>query len=171
MKKRGFTGFLICALACVVLAACGGKGGGSSDPTTAIVKISTQGTLAPGTKIDAIELTVTLPSGASVKASPDSANPSKFVTNAGVVTPSGAAVNAGITSMNVYTASTRQLSLNFVTVVGFDTGEFVTIHVDLAPGSSVSAANIGLSKFKAWNDQVVEVTSSLTPVVSSVTMQ
>jgi hypothetical protein len=126
------------------LPACGGGGGGAapaSAPTTAIVKILTSGTLASGALIGGIDVTLNLPAGVSVKATPDSVNPAVYVTDAGVITVSGVAAGTNTTAIGTYTASPNSVAIHVVNADGFGTGEFVTITCDIAAGTTVAATD------------------------------
>lgn len=140
-----------------LISGCGGGGGGGgsstpgttpSQPTTAIVKLSTSGTLSSGTLIGGADITLALPAGVSVKST---TNPPQ--TDAGVITASGVAASS--TTIAVYTVTTNTLPgkvrIMLVNANGFSTGEFVTISCDIAVGNSPTAAGFSLVNFSAVN--------------------
>ena len=140
-----------------MLSSCGGGGGGSTpvvpvQPTTATIKISTQGTYPSGALIGGIDVTLVLPAGVTVKATADLTNTSILVTNSGVVTASGVAA-ANSTVLATYSAAAGSVagtvSIKIVNPTGFGIGEFVTVNGDLAAGSNPTAANFSLSNFSA----------------------
>ena len=134
--------FFLSAL--ITLAGCGGGGGSTPAPagTTATVKLSTQGTLAQGTKLAGIDVVITLPAGMTVSA--DANN----VVAAGVVTVSGVALQTGLTVLGpqIYTPATATTAgkLEFTIAAGnFGVGEFATVNFNLATGSSpLTVANV-----------------------------
>jgi hypothetical protein len=113
--------------------------------------------------IGAIDVTVNLPSGVSVKSSPSTTNPAVLVMDPGVVVASGVAAGANTsTSFSVYTAATATLPGNVRVrltnpVTGFGTGEFVTVNCDIAAGAFPTASDFNLTDFMAW-----DLTSGLT---------
>lgn len=116
------------------------KGSSSeTQPTSAVVKLSTSGTLPAGKKIGAIDVTLTLAPGVTLKST---ANPPR--PDDGVVTASGVAANNSFVEAN-YTAPTSTLpgkvQVGLINVSGFDTGEFVTVTGDIAAGNNPRAAD------------------------------
>lgn len=166
MKKLLVREILFTALALFTLSACGGGGGGGGNgetqPTTAVLKISTQGSLAGGTQIGGINISINLPAGVTVKATAD-ANSGLLVTDAGVVTASGAAAGTNATVLAVYTAGPpATVSINLANPNGFSTGEFVTVNCDIAAGNSPKSADFSLADFNAVDLNGAAVTG-LTP--------
>ena len=154
-------------LAVLSVFGCGGGGGGTPpppQPTIAVIKISADGTLPQDTAIGGVNITLNLPSGVTVKASP-SVNPDVLITDPGVVVPSGAAVNASAPE-NRYDAATKQVTISVVQADGFLTGEFVTVTCDIAVGSFPKAADFSLGTFQAYginliNSETVDITAAL----------
>lgn len=130
--------FLIAGV--LFLPACKGSSS-ETQPTSSVVKLSTAGTLPAGRKIGAIDVTLTLAPGVTLKST---ANPPR--PDAGVVTASGVAANNSFVEAN-YTAptSTRtgKVQIGLINVSGFDTGEFVTVNGDIAAGTNIRAADFG----------------------------
>jgi hypothetical protein len=142
MTKKRKSGLLICIVAVLAISACGGGGGGgggtaATQPTTATVKISTNG-LAPGTLIAGIDFTLTLPAGVTVKATADSMNSLVFVTDNGVFTASGVAAGSNL-DISIYTAATTTMPgkviIKVINANGFEVGEFATVTCDIAAGN------------------------------------
>jgi hypothetical protein len=126
-----------------LLPACGGGGGGTDQqPTKAVVKILTSGTLPSGTHIGGIDATLNLPAGVSVKAVPDTLNPNVLQTDSGVIAVSGVASGSNAAVIGTYTATQNAVSIHVVNAVGFGTGEFVTVTCNLASGATVTAGSI-----------------------------
>ena len=101
MKRIMTTGLLMALFGIISLSGCGSGGGdGVTQPMTAVLKISTQGTLPSGTQIGGIDVTIALPTGVTVKSvtSPPE-------TDSGVVVTSGVAA-ANSTVLSTYTAAT-----------------------------------------------------------------
>ncbi len=129
-----------------ILSACGGGSGSPVQPTTATLKLSTAGTLAPGSALAGVGISVNLPAGVVVKTSAGGA-----VTN-GVVAVSGVAVSGGITPP-IYTPANGAIpgKVTFVMVAGapagFGTGEFATVNCDLAAGANPRVGDFTLTDF------------------------
>ena len=151
MKKNACTVILLGAL--TVLSACGANPATSGNPASgssqANIKISTQGSLASGTKIGGINVTLNLPPGVTVKASPDSAKPTVLVVNAGVVIPSGVDSTANVLTTAIYTPASGgepgSVALTVVNANGFGIGEFVTITCDLAADIQPAASDFNVT--------------------------
>ena len=150
MKKTTLSGLLICILALFAIAGCKGSNDEEPQPTTAVVTIMSQGT---STQIYGVNVTVVLPAGVTVKATPDSANPAVQVTNAGVVAASGAAAGANTSTIATYTAATAtasgQVMVQVANAAGFGTGEFVTVNCDIAAGSFPKATDFSATGLTA----------------------
>lgn len=136
-------------------------------PTTATLKVSSQGTLASGTQIGAVDATVNLPAGVTVQSTPDSVNAAVLVMNAGVVAASGVVSAATNTYMlGVYTAATAtapgKVVIKQVITRGCGIGEFVTVNCDVAAGAFPTAADFSVTDFKAY-DLNGAVITGLTP--------
>lgn len=150
MKRQMTIGLLMAMFGIISLSGCGANpGGGStatSQPTSAVIKVSTQGTLTSGTQIGGLDITVTLPTGVSVKSV---TNPPE--TDSGVVVTSDAAANSTVLSTYAVatSASTGKVRVLLANTGGFGTGEFMTIHCDIASGSTPTASGFGLSGFVA----------------------
>jgi hypothetical protein len=147
MKKITIASLLILVLSLSLLSACGGGGGGATltQPTKAVVTLSTSvtGTIPPATTINSYNVTITLPAGVSVKST---VNPPE--TDANVVTASGKAAGASI--IGVYTEATGTfpatvklsvVKVDPITGAGFDPGEFCTVTCDIAAGHYPVASN------------------------------
>ena len=156
MKKTSLFLSLMLIPVLSVMIGCGGGGGGGGDvaatpSTKAIVTLSTTGTLSSGTKIGGIQVTVNLPAGVTVQASPYSSGSSTMVPDSGVITASGSA--AGSYTSGVYlagtAASTHKITMGLVNANGFSTGEFAQVSCDITTGSSPAAADFSLSNFTA----------------------
>jgi hypothetical protein len=112
--------------------------------TTAILKISTQGTLAAGSSLSGVGITVNLPAGVTVKTVAGGA------VDAGVVTVSGIAVPSTLVAP-LYTpaTATANATLTFAvasnTAGGFTTGEFATVTCDINANSFPAATDFTLS--------------------------
>jgi len=134
MKITMITKLLTLIAAALVVSSCGGGGnsaasGGttSTQPTTAIVKLATTGTLPPNTQIGAIDVTFHLPAGVTVKST---SNPPE--TDADVVTASGVAASNSLL-VATYTASSGTARIMLANSNGVGTGEFATVNCDIAP--------------------------------------
>ncbi len=129
MKCNVFVKLLICTAAILSFAGCGGGDDPAPAPTAAVVTLSTTGTLATGSLIGGVDVTVTLPPGVSVK-SQLSTN-GKFVTDAGVVTKTGVAVNAQFLVANHIPGtggSPDKVSIQVAAGDGFATGDIIVLN-------------------------------------------
>jgi hypothetical protein len=141
---------LILAISATVLSACGGGGGGSAVlplPTTATISISTSGTLDPGVMIGGINVSLVLPSGVTVKSTPDALNPSVSVTNPGVVIVSGVTGTNATAPYNTYDVADRKLNIYVIDPGGFGTGEFVKVRCNITLGDTPESSSFGLVDF------------------------
>jgi len=153
-------------LACLAListlfvTACGGGGGGGGStgggnntpqPTTAVVKISTSGSLPAGTQIGGVDVTLNLPAGVAVASSPDSGNPAVLVTNAGKVAASGVAVGANTNTLSTYVSASNaaQVIIHVANPNGFAVGEFVTVNCDISAGHNPVVSDFSVTGFHA----------------------
>ncbi len=157
MNKTTLTGLLVLILSLFVISGCGGSGGDDTptpmQPTTAVVKLMSQGA---GT-INGIDVNLELPAGVTVKATPDATNPSVMVTDAGVVTASGAAA-ANTNTIATYEATpSGVVAIHLVNAAGFAPGEFVTIVCDIAVGSFPVATDFNVTDFTAVDGNGVEI--------------
>ena len=145
MKRTMITKLMILLSAVLVLSSCGSSGGGgdsgggTTQLTTAIVKLTTTGTLPSTTQIGGIDVTLQLPQGVTVKST---TNPPE--TDSGVVTASGvAASNSSLVS--TFTTSTRIVHILLANPNGFGTGEFATVNCSIAAGSSPKQTDFSVS--------------------------
>ena len=149
MKKTTLSVLLIFIIVLFANAGCGKKHDDAL-PATAFVKIISQGT---HTQIGGINVTVVLPSGVSVKATPDSTNAAVQVTNPGVVVASGVAAGANTNTLATYSAATTstpgKVMVNLFNANGFGAGEFVTIQCDIATGNFPQATDFSVTLVKA----------------------
>jgi hypothetical protein len=146
MKKTSLSTLLILALGLAMLSACGGDSSSAplpSQPTMAVLTLSTTGSIPDGTSVNSYEVTITLPDGVTVKASPDNVNPAKLVTNPGVVTAAGTASGALISGD--YTPATDTspgtVKVYVASANGFDPGVFCKVKCNLAAGHSPKASD------------------------------
>lgn len=140
MSMKSLFSIMVLSLVLLLLGGCGG-GGGTASPTSGVLTLTAGGTLPAGTLISAIDVTISLPAGVTVKSVPDTTNPSLLVAAPGVVTVIGNAATVGATTLGVvpYTPATgttpAQLRIPVLSVTGFNVGDFVTIACDIATGA------------------------------------
>jgi hypothetical protein len=162
------------AMVFMTLFGCGGGGGSTPPPTKAKLTLLSQ-SAAAGTKIRGIEVTVELPAGVTVKATPSAINPAKLETDAGVVVLSGATVAdpaafGQLKPIGVYTPATATtpgtVFISLAAQADFNPGEYVTVNADIAAGTIPVATGFKLTGFTAvdLNGAVISgVTSSIVP--------
>ncbi len=152
-----------------VLFACGGGGGagGPGLPTAAIITLSTEGTLPPGTTIGGVALTINLPAGVTVKTD---ANGN---VDSGVVTASGVAKDQAFV-IALYTAATttEQARLDIVlastSLGGFGVGEFAKVNCGIAAGSNPQASELSLTNIQVVDNTSFNIISTVTATFSAV---
>lgn len=154
---------LLAGLVVASLAACGGGGGGgAAAPTQAVLKVASVAKAGQNPALRGLEVTVLLPPGVTVKTV--AASPKQ--TDVGVVKYSGI-FGAGGSFSNVTSIlfprpafghysgakapAKNTLKLLLASVANpprtFGAGEFVTVVCDIAPGTTVTAADFTLSGF------------------------
>ena len=111
----------------------GGTAAAPSGPSSAVLKLSSAGTLTSGTSLAGINIKIQLPVGVTVSA--DGSN----AVNAGVVTASGVAAVSSVTIVGYTPASgTAAATLEFLITSnvagGFGVGEFATVNCVIASG-------------------------------------
>lgn len=160
MKKSIVKSLIVAALALTV-SACGGNSSGtapSDQPTTAIIKISVQGTPS-NSPLTGIQATLRLPQGVSVKATQNAPQ-----TDTGAVTATGNAEGAELV-MGIYSAVSGTVSIYVAKSSGIAVGEFATVNCDIAAGTTPikSDFNIPILDLRDQNGAIV---SGLTPTLS-----
>ena len=151
MTNRIRANVLILALSLTLVAACGKNGDidqSVPQPSKAVVKIAATGTVDPGILIGGITVTVVLPSGVTIKAIPDTQNPSILVTDPGMVTASGVA-GAYAAAFATVDQAGRNVHIQVYNQNGFDIGEFVTLTCDIVPWAPPAVGSFGLGGFTA----------------------
>jgi len=143
--------------------------------TGAVIKVSTQGTLPLGIKINAVEFTLSLPDGITIEADAngivDTSAADAPVQVSGVAKTAGVTFLSGSVKFTPKTASTpNMLKLVLVssTAASFDIGEFVTITCTIAPNSRVLSSAFIITGTKAVT--VGTDTSSIGAKIPGVTM-
>ena len=125
-------------------------GGSSSAPTstTATLRLSTSGTLPQGTSLEGVEITLTLPTGVTIRTESGDPVASGYVNVAGEGLPES--VIAVYIPASGTTPATLSLAVTSTTAAGFGTGQFVTVTCDLN-GTSPKASDFVLSDFKPYD--------------------
>ena len=155
---RTIFGYLAACICALVMFGCGGGGGGGTGggskvepapvPTTAVVKLYSEGVLTSGTSLAGIGITVNLPAGVTVQM--DDAG--KVV--GGAVAGSGVAEGKAVLAEPDYTPATdtAPAKLSFVLAgtdaEGFGTGEFATVTCLVAAGANPQPTEFTLSDFR-----------------------
>ena len=124
--------------------------------TAADIKVSTQGTLPAGVKLNGVELTLSLPSGVTVAGDAngivDTSAANSPVQVSGVAKTAGITFLAGGVKFTPSTATAPNM-LKMVLVSGtaasFDVGEFVTITCTIAPNSRILSSAFIITGTKA----------------------
>jgi hypothetical protein len=124
--------------------------------TGAVIKVSTQGTLPLGIKINAVELTLSLPDGVTIEADAngivDTSAATAPVQVSGIAKTAGVTFLAGGVKFTPKTATTPnmlKLVLLSSSAASFDIGEFVTITCTIAPNSRILGSAFTITGTKA----------------------
>lgn len=121
----------------------GGGGGAAQQPTTIAVALTTTGTLPSGNLIRGIDVTLNLPAGVTVNASPSAVNPSVLVPDSNVVVLQGGAVGADKSGI---TYSSGKVNLILIIPSGISTGSnFAVVNCIVPAGISVSSSNFTIT--------------------------
>ncbi len=167
MKRISLTALLILMVSSVILSNCGGGGGGGGGPQQRIdiltLATSVTGTIPAGTLINGYDVTVTLPSGATVKST---INPPE--TDPGVVTLSPEA--AGSLVFSVYTAATStipgKIRILLANATGVNAGTFATVQCDIAAGSNPRTSDFSPFLFSVSGTDITNSSVDLTNQLS-----
>ncbi len=164
MKVRSILLFAVLLL--FILAGCGGGGSSSAppaptQPTTARLTLSTQGTLPTGSLIGGIDIIVNLPAGVTVRTETASST-----VNSTVLVASGQGASGSLVLGN-YTAATAtapgMVRILLVNAAGFGVGEYATLTCDIAAGTTPRSADFSLTGFTP-----IEASSG-TPAITTLT--
>jgi hypothetical protein len=161
-----------------LISACGGGGGGGTPPatapTTAKLILAASGGLPEETRVGGIEITVILPTGVTVAATPDSESPDKLVVDAGSLSAAPGAPGSLING--TYTPATETdpgtVSIFIASSSGFATGEFAVLTCGLnGTNPAASAFTLEEGSFTAYGiesgtNSTLDITSALTPGLS-----
>ncbi|OGW37537.1 MAG: hypothetical protein A2X58_11025 [Nitrospirae bacterium GWC2_56_14] len=155
---RTIFGYLAVCICALVMFGCGGGGGGGTGggskvepdpvPTTAVVKLYTEGVLPEGTSLAGIGITINLPAGMTVQMDGDGK------VAAGTVEGSGVTAGKATLAEPDYTPATdtAPAKLSFVLAgtdaEGFGTGEFATVNCNVTAAVTPQATDITLSDFR-----------------------
>ncbi len=130
------------------LVGCGSGGGDGTvppvtQPTSAVLKLSTTGTMPAGTSLAGVGVTIVLPAGVSV-----STDTTGTVT-AGVVTASGVAAKSTVippvfTPATATKPATLKLVVGSTAAGGFGVGEFATVSCNIGSGSFPKSTDFSL---------------------------
>ena len=135
-----------------------------STATTAIIKISTSGIPASGTALSGVGITITLPTGVTVKANSDGSVASGVVTASGVAANNTSGVSTYIPASGS-TPATLSMIIASTLASGFGVGEFVTVNADIASGYTPQQADFVVTIFKPA-DLTLNLVTGLTAVLS-----
>jgi hypothetical protein len=133
-----------------------------------LVNLDTTGTLPAGKLIGAIDITLNLPAGVTVKASPSPLNAATLVPDAGVVVLQGAAATA---SSQFLTASYVQgtpnkVVIRLVNANGLATGTFAKVNCDVAAGSTPTTTGFSITSNVASTTGVFDVNTAALPGIT-----
>jgi hypothetical protein len=170
MNKTAFSVKMLIAMTLMLLAGCNSGGNSSGgvivqQQTEATVFISAAGTLPDGSTIGGVDLSLTLPAGVTVKATPGSL--SAFVPDEGIVSASGAAAESSkVYAMYTVAAGATPGAVRILVAnsTGFSTGEFVAVKCDVAGGNPPVATDFSSSAVKFVDGNGKAVTGLSTTV-------
>jgi hypothetical protein len=122
----------------------------NAQPTSAVVKLSTVGTLPAGKKIGTIDVSLNLAPGVTLKTGTNPIEP-----DTAVVTASGAAAGSLLAANYTAPTSTQpgRLRIAVISMSGFASGEFATVNGDIAAGNNPKASDFRLINFTATDNE------------------
>jgi hypothetical protein len=145
-----------------------GGGGGNTAPVTAmVVTLSTAGTLPSGSQVGAIDVTLNLPAGVTVKASPSLLNAATLVPDAGVLVLQGAAATASgqLLAASYVPGTTNKVVIRLASATGLATGTFAIITCDVVTGSSPATTDFSITSNVASTTGVFDLNTAPLPGV------
>jgi hypothetical protein len=145
------------------LAGCGG-GGDAAQPTTATLKLSTVGTLSPGTTLSGIGVSIVLPAGVTVATDANGAVSSGVVTVSGVAAP-GTVLAPSYTPASGGNPATLTFAMVSNVSAGFGIGEFATLTCNRASGVTPQVTDFSVTLNPIDAQTYVPVTG-LTPSIA-----
>jgi len=153
----------------LALAACGG---GSSAPPpaakTVTLKLATTGT--PSENLAGIDITVTLPSGVTPAQNSDGTVAATVVTVTGVAAP-GSTFPPVYTPAGGSTSGTLALFVSSNVAAGFGAGEYATVVLSAAPGTTPLQSDFTFSGFRPIAASSGADATGLTAVIGGYTLQ
>jgi hypothetical protein len=164
--------FFLLILLITQLAGCGGGGGGASvtPSRTALVTLSSAGTVPSGSLIGGIDIALNLPAGVTVKSAPSPLNQAVLEPSPGVITLLGGAAGAASQSLSVasYVPGTPgRVNLKLISASGLAPAEaFATVNCDIAAGSSPLPADFSVTANIAQTTGVFDLNGVALPNVS-----
>ncbi len=141
----------------------GDNGGGSTAKASSMaVTLSATGTLPSSSLIGAIDITLNLPAGVTVKASPSPINTSVMVPDAGVVVLQGAAAAAGsqLITASYVPGPPGKVTIRLVNANGLATGAFATVNCDVAAGVTPAATDFSVTPNVAATTGIFDVNTA-----------
>ena len=161
MNRHLMRRFLLLLAVSFAMFGCGGGGSGGVAPTKAVLTVSLQGTLAAGTSIGAVDLTVTLPAGVTAKVKAGT-----FETADGVVVASGNGLGSIVVGNYTVAAATAPgtIRIGLLSANGITTGEILTLNLDISGAApSISGfSTTGLSVRDINNNPIGGMAAALT---------
>lgn len=175
MKKISLSSLLIFVLALTTLSACSGGGGGGGtppQPTTAVLTLSTAvtGTIPPPTVIAGYDVTITLPTGVTVKSTTPPQTDADVVVGIVNGAVAGASYSPAPGKMHIIILSPKGNGFN-------SAGEFCKVNCDIAAGHYPTSTDfqqqptfkaIGLDDPNAGKPSTVDLTGQLSMKVTAV---
>lgn len=171
---------LLCSV--ILIHGCGGGGGGNpasnnpaqKQPTTAVVKLYTQGSLPQGTAMSGIVITVNLPAGVTVNLPAGATVTTDASGGVGseVIIGSGETASKAVVIISDFTPATGtspgalSIFLTSTEAAGFGVGEFATVNCGISGGSYPKATDIFTSDFRAFDLRAVAI-AGLSPTFTA----
>lgn len=138
---------LLCSV--ILIHGCGGGGGNPASnnpvqkqPTTAVVKLYTQGSLPQGTEIAGIGITVNLPAGVTVTTDASGGVGSEVIISSGETASKAVVIITDFTPATATSPGAISFVLTSTAAAGFGVGEFATVNCGISVGSYPKATDI-----------------------------
>ena len=153
-KAFSVKGWMGMAVLLLLIAGCGNSSttAAPAGSKTAVLTLSSSGTLPINAKIGAVDVTVVLPAGVTIKATPYSTDSPVLVADKNVLTTT---INGVLFSYATYTpvsaSAAGSVNVRIASANGFLTGPFATLTCNVADSSNPAATDFSLANLQVYD--------------------
>lgn len=159
--------YLLLLLTIALISACGGGGAQTAASSRSVKAVIKPSALAAGQNVAGFNLTITIPLGVAPPLKADgTADPAATVEITSSAPQNQQLVSATYTAAT--TTATGKLSITGIVAAGFQTTDTITIHLNIATGSTPTTSDFNLLAFEAFDINGAAVTGlnpTLTPTI------